>query len=683
MSENVSLRAAWLAPVSLVLTLAAYLPSIRGGFIWDDLSEIADNPAIRTLLPPWRPMFAGGELPHRPVPYLTFAMNYAVGRLATAAGILSAPLDTLPFHAVSVAIHLLNGWLLYGVVHRLLSPGLHSCPHADDPVTSAPGFHGRGPTRGATTERLFAWLVATLWLAHPLQSQAVSYIYQRIELLAACASLATLVAFLRATTAVRPLPWVAAAVGTCVIGMASKEWVVVVPLVVLLADRAFVASSWHDLLAGRGAWHAALVATIPIAFVIVAAQRTRYPEAGFTAWQAFVYAVNQPAIILWYLSRLVLPGGLSLDHGGVLRTDPFGRDAWLLVPALIALACATWAARTFSRRPTAAFAILAFLLLLAPTSSVVPVQDACVEHRMYLASAIPITAAVVAVGGRLAAAGGLSLLPIAGLVIATVLAGITAARNTVYRSALEVWQDAVVKNGGSARSLSRLGAELSRLDRHAEAIRACEAAVDKNPANPVSFAALAAAFLNAGRPADAERVCRAGLGAAGPVTESRGSFADPVVDRLSMYRGVALDRMDDPAGEPLLRMAVARRPDSLAAREHLARCLLKTNPRESAAVWATLADETPGDAYVLFNLGSAVARFEPERAIDILRRAIAVDPCNADACNNLGGVLVATGRRDEAIRAFKACLRIDPGHPQAAANLQSLRAADAHESSPP
>ncbi|NCY03573.1 MAG: tetratricopeptide repeat protein, partial [Planctomycetia bacterium] len=66
------------------------------------------------------------------------------------------------------------------------------------------------------------------------------------------------------------------------------------------------------------------------------------------------------------------------------------------------------------------------------------------------------------------------------------------------------------------------------------------------------------------------------------------------------------------------------------------------------------------------------ARFDPERAVSILRQAIAVDPRNADAYNNLGGTLLALGRRQEAAQAFEACLRIAPSHPQAAENLRAL-----------
>ena len=643
---------AWLArhprmilTIAAVAAIAAYAPSLRGPFLFDDLSEIVDNPAIRTLLPPWRPMFEGGELPHRPIPYLSFATNYSVGRvLAAVAG--TAPLDPLPFHLVNVAIHLLNGWLLYHVVSMLLAR------RQPDPI-------------GSFSPSTVAAIAAALWLVHPLQSQAVSYVYQRIELLAACAALVTAAAFLKAAASPRPLPWVAAAVLACGLGMACKEWVVVLPIVILLLDRAFLATSCREVIARRGSWHLALFATWPILFAVVALERHRYPEAGFSPWQSLVYAANQPVVILWYLSRLVIPVGLSIDHGAVLRQDVLGGDAWLLLPAGGALALAGWAVVTLPRRPSTAFLILTFLLLLAPTSSILPVQDVCVEHRMYLAAAIPITAAVVLVASHIQV-----LLPVAAVTV-VVLATLTATRNSVYRSPLAVWHDAVVKSGGSSRSLSRYGTELSRLDRHEEAVAACAAAVERNPVNPVPYAALAAALLNADDPERAAAASQAGLATAG---DGAPAFRDPVIDRLGMYLGLALNRLGDPQGEPLLRRAVERMPDSLPAKEHLARAIVQTDPEAAALLWSQIAAAAPDDPYVAFNFGSVVARFDPAAAIDLLGRAIALDPKNPDAHNNLGNAFLILGRHAEAMNSYRRCLELAPGHPQAAANLGRLGA---------
>jgi Flp pilus assembly protein TadD len=108
------------------------------------------------------------------------------------------------------------------------------------------------------------------------------------------------------------------------------------------------------------------------------------------------------------------------------------------------------------------------------------------------------------------------------------------------------------------------------------------------------------------------------------------------------------------------------------AREHLARALLHSDPRESAVLWAALVSQSPEDAHLLFNLGSALARFDPTQAVGILSRAVALDPHNPDAFNNLGNVLLMLDRRDEAARAYRQCLELMPDHPQAAANLRAL-----------
>ena len=111
------------AAFAVILTCFAYLPSLTGDFLFDDLSEIVGNPAIRELWPPWRSMFQGGELPHRPLPYYSFAINYAAGGA-----------DPFGYRVVNLAIHLVNGWLLWNVVERTLRLRLCTCSLAAHPL---------------------------------------------------------------------------------------------------------------------------------------------------------------------------------------------------------------------------------------------------------------------------------------------------------------------------------------------------------------------------------------------------------------------------------------------------------------------------------------------------------------------------------------------------------------------
>ena len=584
---------------AVVLTVLAYLPSLRGPFLWDDLSEIRDNPAIRTLMPPWRPMLEGGELPHRPLPYFTFALNYAVHGL-----------EPTGFHVVNIAIHLANGLLVWWIVRESLRrQGRLAADRAD----------------------VAAVATAAVWLVHPLATQAVSYLYQRIELMAALAALGTLAAAMAAHGSRQPWRWLALSVACCATGMACKEWIIVVPIVVLLYDLAFMSGDWTAI-RSRSPYYAALFATWGVLWLVLRSQAGRYPEAGFTLGESLLYAANQPAVIVWYLSRLVLPTGQSLDHGAVLETDLFGAG-WPRLAAVAAFAAGLMmAVFNMRRRPVTAFLVVAFLLLLAPTSSFVPVHDVCVEHRMYLASVIPIAAvaALIAhvVPERMFAG--------AATVIVLALALITGSRNTVYRSGLAAWGDAVAKSPGSSRALSRYGTELSVAERHDESIAACQAAVRRNPRSTAVHAALAAALLNAGRDVEAAAVSRAGLTAGGNVPPGQ----DPILDRLVLYLGIAADRLGDERGATLLAEAVRRRPESVAAREQLAR---------------------------------AVRGRDPAEAIRQLEAVVSLDPGNADAFNNLGSLLLATGRPGEAILRYEACLRLVPDHAAARSNLASAR----------
>jgi Flp pilus assembly protein TadD len=93
-------------------------------------------------------------------------------------------------------------------------------------------------------------------------------------------------------------------------------------------------------------------------------------------------------------------------------------------------------------------------------------------------------------------------------------------------------------------------------------------------------------------------------------------------------------------------------------------------------LWAQIDAAAPNDSYVVFNLGSVVARFDPAAAIDLLGRAIALDPGNPDAHNNLGNAFLTLGRHAEAVHAYERCLELSPGHPQAAENLERLGTAN-------
>ncbi|MGA3007651.1 MAG: hypothetical protein ABSE59_07150, partial [Opitutaceae bacterium] len=236
--------------------LAVYLNSFSGPFILDDAWSITTNPSIHrfgTAFSPPPDKGVGG----RPLLNLTFAVNYALSGLSVGS-----------YHVFNLLIHALAGLTLFGIVRRtLLEP---PTPTSDHSIVQQPIFR-----KDATW---LALAVAVIWMVHPLQTEAVTYISQRAESLMGLFYLLTLYCFVRSAerrsreprvqsqepdpsvagigsqrstlssrlgssaSGICPLSsalWLLASVVSCLLGMMSKEVIVTAPVMVFLYDRTF------------------------------------------------------------------------------------------------------------------------------------------------------------------------------------------------------------------------------------------------------------------------------------------------------------------------------------------------------------------------------------------------------------------------------------------------------------
>jgi Flp pilus assembly protein TadD len=314
--------------------------------------------------------------------------------------------------------------------------------------------------------------------------------------------LLTLYCLLRgATSAGRPWTWYAAAVLTCALGMGSKEVMVTAPLVALLYDRIFLAPSWAAVVRRRWGLYLSLGATwvllggsLVFAFGARAACKG---AAGFglesvTPWE---YARSQPGVILHYLRVAFWPYPTCLDYDWpVAATWPAIALPTLLVSGLaLATLWALW------RRPAFGFLGAAFFIILAPTSSIMPIADLAAEHRMYLPLAA--VAALIVLGGyvilvkrpwawRLGAAC-LTL-------VLLVLIGVTIARNEVYQSEVAVWSDVLTQRPDNDRAHYNLGRALAAEGLVDGAIEQYTTALRLNPHYPDALNALGVAWREKG-----------------------------------------------------------------------------------------------------------------------------------------------------------------------------------------
>jgi tetratricopeptide (TPR) repeat protein len=618
------------AGVVVASGLAAYHNSLHGPFVFDDVPAISENPSIRSLsaigdvlAPPRGTVTAMG----RPVLNLSLALNYAMGGLEPAG-----------YHVANLLIHLAAGLALFGIVRRtLLLPSM------------APRFGQEALALALAT--------AVVWTVHPLQTEAVTYTVQRAESLMGLLYLLTLYCFIRGTQSKAPGMWWTAAFASCLLGMGTKEVMVSAPVMVLLFDRAYVSGSFGGALRRHAPVISALAGTwLLLACLVASGGGNRGGSVGFgvqTRWWSYV--LTQGEAIVHYLRLCVWPHPLVLSYGTFWITDPIEAALWTLPVLLLSAA----AVATFARNPPLGYPALFFLAILAPTSLVPGTTQMIVEHRMYLALAA-VVAAAVAGGYAWLGRRSLWIWPVA----AVALCWLTVLRNRDFRSEEAIWEDTVQKSPQDAIAHYNLGHALqAQAGRSREAEAQFRESLRLNPDYAKAHDSLGLLLQQEGHTTEALAEFREAirlnpgdvraLNNLGFALSNRPGGAAEAVAVLR-----AAERLDD-AHDVIhvnLGNALSQLPDRLPEAEAQYRKALRLNPC----------------APTLTDLGALLTRLpgRQDEAIADYREALRLDPGYARAHDNLGSALVVMpGRIPEAVREFQEAIRIDPASSSAHCNL--------------
>lgn len=542
----------WLPAVALAVAIGlAYANTFSVPFVFDDVAAITQNPSLSglgtALFPP-----AGLSTTGRPLVNLSLALNHAISG--------ESPRS---YHALNLALHLGNSLLLFA----LLRLTFRRLANVSDPAQS----------------ELAALAATAVWALHPLHTAAVTYVMQRSELLVSGCSLLTVYAFARShEPGLRPHLWRALSVGACLAGMACKEVMVTAPVAVLLYDGLIVSTSVRSALRARPGYYAALAATWLLLAGLLLGTDARGASAGFGAGVAWLdYALTQVHAVALYLRLAIWPASQVFDYGDNLCAAP----ATLLLPGLVLallLAGTAWALR---RAPALGLGATWFFLLLAPTTSFVPIAtQTMAEHRVYLALAGPIAAGTFLLHRAFPHSARFAL-----LALALVLGITTFTRNADYRSASALWRDTVDKIPTNARAHYNLGISLlvAGPERNAEqAIAEMRATLRLDPGHAFAPAKLGATLLELGRFAEAME----------PLSAAVRQHPDDGTLRYQLA-GALLASGRIAEAEPHLAEAVRRDPTHAAAHYNYGRALTDLGQYDAALIhFETAARLDPSDA---------------------------------------------------------------------------------------
>lgn len=672
---------AWWYPVVLAaLVVLAYANGLSGPFVFDDKLTVVENrqirdlTAIRSLLLPERELPVAG----RPVANISFAVNYALHGL-----------EIRGYRVVNVTLHLLCGLLMLGVVRRTLSTG-----------TVGDWATARAPA--------IAVGAAALWLVHPLNSEAVSYLTQRTEQLMALCYLATLYAAIRAVGTANGCPWTAAAVVACAAGMGSKESMVTAPIVVMLYDRVFLFSSVREAVRARWRLYLGLVATWGV-LAVLQSTGPRIHSAGLSSGVSpWTYLLNQAPLIVRYLRLSLWPDALVLNYG-VPQDMTIGQ----VLPQFIGVAgLSVIALAALARAPIFGFLGAWFFMTLAPTSSVLPIAtEVGAERRMYVPlMALAVLAAVAgmrladkAVGRNGADAEDHDGKPVPGVAAAVLILVVgayvaaTMHRNEEYGSALVLAQTSYAR-WPTPVSHHMVATELSLEGREDEALAELRESVKGYPrgnydlgialfrkgafADAVrAFDAFVAGFPNLLEVVEARVLAGRSYAELQRWPEAIVAYEDALrmrpsrADAHGLLADVLVKAGRSAEAAPHYRRFLAAYPTDVGALGSLGVLLVEGGQLpEAVEVFRRAVEVDPRNAAVRRSLaGSLLARRDIPGALEHARQAAALAPDDPLALDLLGVVLMNDGHTAEAVSAFERAARLAPGDGEVRSHLEAAR----------
>ena len=631
---------ALMGAVIVLACAVAYSNAWRNPFVFDDCPNICENPSIFKLYPLGRLLSSsrspGDSVSGRPLLQVSLALNFAVSGL-----------DPWSYHAANLVIHAAAALFLFGIARRSLA---------------------RKPKVSDRAALILAFFIALIWAVHPLNTEAVTYVIQRGESLMGLCFLAALYFAVRSWHSRRALPWQIASLGAYLAGIGVKEVIVALPLAVLCYDMVFNSCAPREALGRSKVLYAGLFLGWILLFYLAWSTGLGEARTGplpYTWWQ---WLVIQTEVIWHYVRLAVWPDSLCLDYG--LWPVP---GFWRALPGAAGLAAlAGLSAWGVWRKNPLGFCGAWFFLILAPTSSVMPLADPAFEHRMYLPLASLAAVAVAGAHGlciRLLAARpqtrykALAALAVCGLAVVLCLTAATMARNRVYASPVSLWSDTLKKAPGNPRAYCSLAYALVEEGKARQARGLYYQALAQDPGYGHAHYNLANLLARSGNLEEAVLHYKKAL------------VAEPDDPAALSCLGAALGRLGKGReAEKFLLRAVSVCPGH--ARAHANLGIFWASQGRLAGAVAQLRQAhglDPGNGEITIRLAQALEKASKDtESLALLEKVLAASPRSVEARLALGKALAARGWLDGAAYHFEKILAQDPGNQEAIKNLHIL-----------
>jgi len=688
----------------ITLGILIYSNTFKAPFVFDDISMyIVENPAIKdfkyfldasrldetSVDKGFREQFK-----NRIVAHLTLAINYKLHGL-----------NVIGYHIFNLAVHIINALLVYYLVSLTFK---------------AHFFKDRRPAAfsDAQYRGMFALFCSLLFVSHPLQTQAVTYISQRLASLAALFYLFSLVLYIKSRLSEsggRRYGYYLLSILAAVSAVKTKEISFTLPLVITIYELMFLESSTKKKLFYLIPFYLVIV-LIPLSLIrtdsysfesIISSmgQKSKDPDAI----PRLAYLFTQFRVIVTYIRLFFIPVDQNLDYDFPVYSSFLTPEVFLSFLFLFLIftsgACLFYCSRyTYNAKRYGyrliSFGIFYFFITLSTESSIIPLRDVIFEHRVYLPSAgliIAVAASVFVITGSDKNKTTEKAMTAVLLLIILAFSVAAYARNSVWKEQIALWGDTAKKSPLKARPHYNLGVAYAEKKQFEDAVKEYLMAIQIDPNYYLAHNNLGFIYDKQSKLEDAVKHYAIAIKIKPDFAEAHNGFGlayekqsrfEEAVKEFSEAIGIKPDYHEahynlgnvyakqGRTGEAVKEYleAVRIKPDYTKAYNNLGVVYSKDGRFDEAIeAFRNASRFQPDDFSLHYNLGKLYimsSRFD--EAITEYLAGIKLKPDFAELYNDLGVSYLKKGQAEKASDAFKTALKLNPDFAEAVRNLEGI-----------
>lgn len=607
------------------LGFTVYANSFNGKFIWDDDYLVKDNIYIRSWarLPEifTKDTIAVSTIKfsfYRPLQILSYNLDYSLWKL-----------KTIGYHFTNILLHVLVALSIFWLINIL------------------------------SNNVLLSLLTSSLFVVHPIHTEAISYISGRADPLAALFLLLSFIFYIKYINTSNVLSYII--VLLCfILALLSKELSLILLGILVLYRYSY----------GKKLKLSLFLCLIAVVYIGLRATIFR-PPVSHAALYPTTFLQRLPGFLVafcGYIRLLFLPFGLHMEYGsGLFKIS----NPQSLLGMLLLLATIIWAYREKNKNKLIFFAIGWFLLTLFPQSNLFPINAYMAEHWLYL----PSIGFFLVIGSfferwyRLKNSRVLSVVIFA--ILISFYSFLTIKQNDYWKEPKFFYQTTLKYSPDSWRVLNNLGNNYKELNKYEEALELYEKAIVLNPAYAEAYGNIAFIYEKMGKNEDALAMYKKAL--------EVGENVIGIYNNLGIFY-YNLGKFNEAIA--VYHKAIETRPDYPDTYNNFGNVYEKINKlNEAAASYLKAIELKPDYAEAYYNLANLYSSVgNNEKAVDSYQKAIEADPNLVKAYNNLGLIFHSLGKYEDAIISYKKATELGPKYVKAYNNLgNSYQAMNKHE----